>query len=129
MKLKKVIISFNIILLAVSLLFFSYPSHTQAVGKGFGGLVTGLTYCTCSPDPTYWMWFFPLYFNSIPLTGPLTYTLGTAQVFSNYIIPAPGVWLLGEYLPVGNMCWMQASYFCFPLPALGMISPYVGTSL
>ena len=113
--------------LFVSLLFFSaavFPSATHAQTP-FGGLDVFTMPCTCGFAYNYHV-FAPLYLSSVPITGAFA-ALVTPTIYSYHVLH-PGAWALGSFTPGVQACWMWAGHFCYPLPTLGTISPFTGTS-
>jgi hypothetical protein len=124
--LKKLGITFICVVMVVATSFaIATPVHALTPPLlQFGGLATAEIYCTCSGN--FWIWFTPLYFNRVPLAGPIVYEPGT--IAFRYYFPHPGSWVLGSYMPGVQACWMYAVYGCFPLPSYGIIGPVTGTS-
>src|SRR3989344_4754183 len=111
-----------------SLIFFSAvtfasPAHAQVP---FGGLEVFMMPCTCGFTYNYHV-FAPLYLGAIPTTGAFSYPM--APTTYPYFLLHPGAWALGFFAPGAQACWMWAGKFCYPLPNMGIISPFTGTSL
>ena len=102
---------------------FAFPSQSYAQVP-FGGLIVYTVPCTCGFTVNY-HWFAPL-FIPIPTTGPLAAPV-TPNLFPFFILH-PGAWALGLYTPGVQSCWMYAAVACFPLPVLGTITPFTGSS-
>jgi len=112
------------ILSLVFLAAIAFPAYSHAQVP-FGGLDVFEIPCTCSPF-TFHV-FTPLYVASpIPITGALAASY-TPNLWMYYILH-PGAWALGYFVPAAEACWMYAVAGCFPLPTLGTISPFTGTS-
>lgn len=107
-----------VLVLAIALLAPS-PKKAEAFGLPFGGLITSMTYCTCS--------FNFLVALSLPRPGLYVYSPYSTLLFMDYA-PLPGSWLLGRFIPGVQACWMYAGLTCFPVPNLGTIIA-TGTSL
>jgi len=105
-----------------SIVMFPSLSHAQAP---FGGLVIFELPCTCSPFT--WQWLTPLYFGPLPFAGALA-APDTPFLFE-YYYSFPSTWVLGKYIPGVQACWMFAVAGCFPLPTIGLMTPFTGTSL
>lgn len=122
---KKRIVTF-IILIAVIVggLFFNHPPMANAQALPFGGFVSWVLPCTCSAS--FWMMMVPFY-SPVPMAGALVYMPGAAMVYANYVIPSPGVWLLGDYIPGVQACYIIIPYGCMVIPSMGVIRQ-VGTS-
>lgn len=124
MQIKKIIAA--TLLIAMIGIFFGFPEKSQAaIGMHFGGLDVAETYCTCSAN--FWIWFAPLYFTSVPVTGALVYE--PFSIGYSYYVPFPSTWVLGTFIPGVQTCWMYAGYFCFPMLNYGLINWVTGTSL
>ena len=93
-------------------------------GVPFGGKIIGTPiWCLCTAS-----WWIPI--TPLPPTFPeaLMYYPGS-QAFLYYNIPfPPTLWLLGLYEP-GPQCLIYDGDSCVPLPAQGLITPIVGSSL
>jgi hypothetical protein len=100
------------------------PSRSEAQVP-FGGLDVFEIPCTCSPFTYHW--FAPLWIGPVPLTGPLA-APDTPNLFPFYILH-PAAWALGFMTPGVEACWMYAVAGCFPLPTLGVITPFTGSSI
>lgn len=110
------------LLLLVLLFGVTYSINVKparAVGIPFGGLVTSMTYCTCSGNFLVAL--------SLPRPGLYTYSPYSSFLFMNYLV-APGSWLLGTYIPGVQACWFYVGAGCAPFPNLGVIS-MTGTTL
>lgn len=105
-------------------IFFSQPKPAKAQIP-FGGFVTWTMPCTCSAN--FWMMMVPLYMPA-PAAGALVYQPGASMVYANYVIPSPGVWLLGDYMPGIQACYIVIPYGCMIIPSMGVIFR-TGTSL
>jgi hypothetical protein len=114
--------------LFVGLLFLSFlvaprPSHAQLMD---GGLEIFEFPCTCSPF-RYAM-FTPLWLGTVvPIAGALAIP-DTPNLFPFFILH-PGAWMLGFETPAVQACWMYAGAGCFPLPVLGTLTPFTGSSI
>jgi hypothetical protein len=115
----------KMILVAAFFFTLALPTHSHAQVP-FGGLDVFEFPCTCSPY-TYTV-FFPLYLgNPVPVTGVLAVP-DAPTLFAFYEL-FPSAWALGTYTPGVQACLMYAVAGCFPLPVLGVMTPYTGTSL
>lgn len=103
---------------------FAFPSQSYAQVM-FGGLDVFTIPCTCGFTFNY-HWFAPLFLGPVPTTGPLAAAV-TPTTFPFFVLH-PGAWALGFYAPGVQSCWMYAAVACFPLPVLGTITPFTGTS-
>ena len=103
------------------------PERAQAAtGLPFGGFVTYALPCTCTPAVTS-------IFVALPAPTPtsnlvLDYVNGT-EAFSWHTLPTPTVATLGIYEPGVQSCFIVIPHACIPLPAVGTITPMVGSSL
>ncbi len=86
-------------------------------GLPFGGLVTAVTYCTCSFN--FAVYFFDLAGGATP---GLVWQPGGSVTFANGPPLRSGAWMLGLWTP-GLYCYMYAGKFCIPLtpPPIGMM--------
>jgi hypothetical protein len=118
----------TILLFSLVLLFIPTQSVRAQIPLNFGGFQTFSLPCTCSIPGTFWVWYFPLYYNSnIPISGPMVYTPIFSTLYSNYEIVVPFTWELGNYVPDVGTCWIYIGVACVPLPSLGLMNQ-VGTS-
>ncbi|HUD02861.1 MAG TPA: peptidoglycan-binding domain-containing protein [Candidatus Paceibacterota bacterium] len=105
------------------------PDIAQAgVGLPFGGFVTysNPLICDCPPGVTQ-------IFVSLGAPTPtsnllLDYVDGT-EAFNWHTLPAPGVATLGIYEPGVQSCITYIGDACFPVPAVGTITPEAGSSV
>jgi hypothetical protein len=114
-------------LLLASVIFFSIiaaPSRSSAQVL-FGGLDVFEFPCTCSPF--MYTTFTPLFLGPLPIVGTLAVP-DTPTLFPFYEL-FPSAWALGTYTPGVQACWMYAVAGCFPLPVIGVMDPFTGTSL
>lgn len=114
----------NILLSFVVSLFFFAPSVSNAQVP-FGGLDVFEFPCTCSPF--MYTVFTPFYVGPVPMVATLAVP-DTPTMFAFYEL-FPSAWALGTYTPGVEACWMYAVAGCFPLPVLGVMDPFTGTSL
>lgn len=115
--------SFLLSLVFVSALLLPSRSLAQVP---FGGLEVFTFPCTCSPFRYVVLtpvWISP---NPVPVTGAFADTY--AHTFAWYV-GHPGAWDLGFFTPGVQACWMYVGVGCAPLPVLGTITPFTGTSL
>lgn len=108
---------------------FILPTSTHALippQVQFGGLANFFIPCTCSAN--LWVYFTPLYFTNVPVTGPLVYTPYATLPFANFLSGVPAVWHLGGFIPGVQTCWFYVGVACVPIPNYGMMT-MVGTSL
>lgn len=100
------------------------PSVSHAALVPYGGLIVFSIPCTCGFVFNYHM-FAPLFLGPIPMAGGLS----APQVitFPFYYLH-PGAWALGAYVPGAQACWMYVGFGCAPLPGLGTITPFSGSS-
>jgi hypothetical protein len=129
---KKIFFFCSICILVISFFSFSFVNYVRAqtfTGVPFGGLDDFTVPCTCTAGALFWHFFAPLYLStSIPLTGAFA-APPTPVAFSNYNL-RPSVWALGTYVPAGGAaCFIGVTPYCIPLPNLGLITPFTGTSL
>jgi hypothetical protein len=113
-----------IIFILVSMLMI--PLEARALTPpllSFGGTARSQRTCTCS-DAT-WMMFSPLHIGGAVMSGPMAFTPSVKQ-FSDYMGGRTNVIYLGAFMPGVQACWMQASYFCYPLVNYGVMS-FIGT--
>lgn len=114
------------ILLAVSFAAGFFVTKSQAVVPlAFGGMLIGVTECTCSGS--LWLLYAPLGAPSPFPGGPLNYSLYSTITYSFYNVTTPGVWHMGLYLPGVQGCWIFVVEGCAPLPVVGS-EVMVGTS-
>lgn len=97
-------------------------SHAQVP---FGGLDVFEFPCTCSPF--MYTVFTPLFLGPVPMTGVLAVPY-TPTLFPFYVL-FPSAWALGTFTPGVQACLMYAVMGCFPLPVMGVMNPFTGTSL
>lgn len=103
------------------------PERAQAAtGLPFGGFVTYAFPCTCTPWVT--SIFVALPMPTATSNFVLNYVNGT-QAFGWYTLPTPSVAALGSYAPGVQSCYLIVPKTCIPLPAVGTITPEVGSSL
>lgn len=98
-----------------------YPKEVSAeTGIPFGGALLFAFPCNCSNT---WL----LEISPLPPTGVvlLDYIQGS-QAYLSYNIPITN-WLLGEYIIGAQTCF--TGYMCTGIPAEGLITPMVGSSL
>lgn len=103
--------------------FLSQPKSVNAQ-VGFGGFVTWTLPCTCSAN--FWLMMVPLYMPT-PAVGALVYQPGATLLYANYA-PVTGSWLLGNYIPGLQACYIIIPYGCMIIPSMGVMTQ-VGTSL
>lgn len=106
----------------VCVMAFPPLSHAQVP---FGGLDTFEFPCTCSPF--MFTLFTPMFFGPIPGAGALA--VPDTPTFFPFFELFPSAWALGTYTPGVEACWMYAVAGCFPVPVLGVMDPFTGTSL
>ncbi|OHA92556.1 MAG: hypothetical protein A2665_02390 [Candidatus Zambryskibacteria bacterium RIFCSPHIGHO2_01_FULL_46_30] len=124
---KKQFITLIVSLALVGLFLPTSQTRAQTGLLPFGGLVSSPVTCTCSPG-NIWIWFTPLYLGGpINIAGPMIYSPFSTILYGYYMIGVPGKWHLGDYIPGVQACWISAKFFCFPLPAIGLMSK-VGTN-
>lgn len=106
-------------------LVFAFPTISYAQAP-FGGLVVAEIFCTCSPFT--WQWLTPLYIGGlIPITGALAVP-DAPFLFANYW-SYPHTWVLGLFTPGIQSCLMYSGMMCIPLPTLGTMTSFTGSSL
>ncbi len=111
---------------ALIVVIFSLPIFANALGfTSFGGFVVNVIPCTCSAN--FWLYMTP-FFSPAPMSGALVYQPGGTIVFAHHVIPSPGVWLLGDYVPGIQTCFIWVGLACVPVPSFGVIHQ-TGTSL
>ena len=122
---KKYAISSSIVFVSVlitAVLLLNIRKASASIGLPIGGLITSMTYCTCSPG-------IALFVSGAPAKPSGFYVLAPGTVpYSNYMF-YPGSWLLGSYLPGVQSCWMYAGFGCYPLPGVIGTLSMAGTSL
>ena len=111
-----------IALMLVGISFF--PGRTNAQAP-FGGLIVFTAPCTCGFTFNYHV-FTPLFLGPAPITGTLAAPV-TPNTFPFFVLH-PGAWALGIFTPGVQACWMYAGWGCFPVPVLGVITPFTGSS-
>jgi hypothetical protein len=101
-------------------------------GIDFGGKVIAVVPCTCSPYTR--ITFISSRGVTTGLPVSLDYFLTGTQLFSKYNLPA-GRQLMGKFVP-GPLCLDYIGVACKPRvipaggpPAIGTITPYVGSSI
>ena len=114
------------LVIIVSYFGFCMPRLTHAQVP-FGGLDVSDNYNLCDCSGTVYSLFEPLYLGGAPVIGSLTWYSGSFQ-YPNYTLH-PGAWALGYIIPGWPMCWKVYGYVCIPVPAIGHITPFTGTSL
>jgi len=99
------------------------PQQAEAsAGMPFGGELYYSWYCDCSD-----MWLLVIEPLPPSYAAVLDY-VPESEMYMFYNIPI-SLYLLGIYEPgAGEECWEYAGYFCFPIPAEGLITPMVGSS-
>ncbi len=104
------------------------PEKAQAtLGLPFGGFVASAFPCSCTPWVT--SIFVALATPPTPYSNfVLDYVDGT-EAFGWYTLPTPTVATLGTYAPGVQSCYIVIPHACIPLPAVGTITPEVGSSL
>ena len=123
-KVNSLFLVFLIVLIVVS--FSTLPFTAKAIGfTPFGGFVVSMLPCTCSGN--FWLQMSPFFFPT-PGAGALVYQPGGTIVYAHYVIPVPGVWLLGDYTPGVQACYQYVGVSCVPIPSFGVIHQ-TGTSL
>ena len=120
----------SIFLFALTFLFvlsaLAFPSSANALGfTPFGGFVVDVLPCTCSSN--FWLYMTP-FFSPVLTSGALVYEPASTIVYAQYAIPAIGVWLLGDYIPAVQSCYMYVGISCVLIPSYGIIRQ-TGTSL
>lgn len=108
--------------LLVSMFSVNAKPAQAAIGVPFGGLVSWMYPCTCSPGTFMVYLWLPrpgIYAITPWALGPL--------LFLDKVV-APGSWLLGSYVPGAQSCIMYYGVTCAPFPVMGTIT-MTGTSL
>ncbi len=103
------------------------PISANAAVLDFGGRIIGAVPCTCSPYIR--ITFISSKGSSMGVPLSLDYLYGS-QMFSKYNLPA-GRQIIGKYAPT-PACFDYIGLACKPRltpPAIGTITPYVGSSL
>lgn len=119
---KRIITGLVLVAVFFGSFFFNRPPEAHAQ-MPFGGFVSWVLPCTCSAN--FWMMMTP-FFMPAPSAGALVYQPGATLVYSKYTIPVPGVWLLGDYIPGVQACWIVIPFGCMVIPSYGVIRQ-VGT--
>jgi hypothetical protein len=118
---KKII---TILSLVVTILI---PFESDAVSPpllSFGGKANSSSSCTCSDAS--WMMFGPLHLGGSIMSGPMAFEPAGTKQSSMYMGGQTNTIYLGAYMPAVQACWMQATYFCYPRPTIGVMS-FIGT--
>jgi len=117
------------ILILSVLVIFSFPQKSQAF-TSFGGYNLWSVPCTCSAGTVWYVWFAPLYLNSlVPMAGPMAVGVPPSTLwYANYDATVPTTWSLGKYMPGVQSCWQPAGYTCVAWPVIGHVYE-VGSSL
>jgi hypothetical protein len=71
--------------------------------------------------------FTPLFLGPVPTAGALAVP-DTPTLFAFYYL-FPSAWALGTFTPGVQACFMYVGWGCAPLPTLGVMDPFTGTSL
>ena len=84
-------------------------------------------YCPCSNN--FLVYFSPLYLypSAGPISGALVFQPGTMSFLNYTIFPTSGV--IGSYTPGVQACFIPDGDSCSPVPSLGVILPFTGSSL
>lgn len=106
----KVIVLLLVFLLVAAIVMVVPAEHSSAQGGlPFGGMVTSVFFCACSNN--FMLTVGP------PVGGVFMYQPGATLVYSFYMIPVPGVWLLGLFgppvaclIPAGRGCMTLGAY-------------------
>ena len=105
------------------------PKSANAAIFGFGGYNVFAVPCTCTGGTVWYVWYAPLLFNSVPVTGALAVGIPPVGLwYSDYKPLVPGSWSLGKYFPGVQACWQYAGTTCVVWPTLGYVYQ-VGSSL
>jgi len=105
------------------------PDIAQAgVVLPFGGFVTysNPLICDCPPGVTQ---IFVALGAPTPTSNLLLDYVDGTEAFNWHTLPAPGVATLGIYEPGVQSCITYIGSSCFPVPAVGTITPEVGSSI
>ncbi len=103
------------------------PISVNAAALDFGGRIIRAVPCTCSPYVRITFISSKGLSMGVPLS--LDYIYGS-QMFSKYNLPV-GRQIAGKYVP-GPVCLDYIGFACKPRlipPAIGTITPYVGSSI
>ncbi len=108
---------------------FSIKKVLASAGLSFGGKVTYINpeICDCPPGI-----FTQMYVASPIMSPPLSNMLmdyrNGSQLFLDYNLPEPSVWILGLYTPGVPSCWTYVGEACVLIESYGLILPHVGSS-
>ena len=105
------------------------PLSAHAVIFGFGGYNTFAVPCTCTAGAVWYVWYAPLFLDSVPVTGALAVGIPPTGLWYGYYKPLlEASWSLGKYLPGVQACWQYSGTSCVVWPTLGYVYQ-VGSSL
>ena len=115
--LARAVVALTLIVLGITFPFRSYAAVNLF---NFGGYITYVYPCTCSP-PILWILVIG------PKPGAFVYIPGVSVSYMWYML-YPSVATKGNYLPSIGQCWMYAGVTCVLWPSIGQITQ-IGTSL
>lgn len=107
-------------------------TKVQAVGPGlpFGGFITYVNPAICNCPPGIVTQITVVLPNAPPpISNILLNYINGSQAFPYYNIPLPGIATLGFYTPLVPSCMTYVGASCVLIPAVGQITPVVGSSL
>lgn len=107
----------------------SFPYKSQAF-VSFGGFNLWAVPCTCSAGTVWYVWYTPLYLNSIvPTAGALAVGIPPKALwYANFDPIVPTTWSLGKFMPGVQSCLQPSGTGCSTWPVLGHVYE-VGSSL
>lgn len=113
---------------------FSIKKANALLGLPFGGYLVYVNPIICDcPTPGLITQLFVASANPNPLQSNLLMNyINGSELFNWHNIPMPGIAVLGMYIPDPLSCWTwipATPPFCVPIPAEGLITPEVGSSL
>lgn len=103
-------------------LFTVLPADAQSGTRPFGGKVTRVRPCPCSPCRQVLHQVGP------PRGGKFMYDRCVTDVYAYYQMNRVGVWLLGNYLPKSQACLVFTEDGCRVIDRAQGIMTIVGTS-
>ncbi len=106
--------------------------NVQAAGPGvpFGGIITYVNPAICDCPPGIITQIFVALPNAPPpISNILLNYINGSEAFPYYNIPLPGIATLGFYTPAVPSCLTYVGTSCILIPAVGQITPVVGSSL
>lgn len=107
----------------LGLVFAIFTPHKTEAFNSFGGYNVWTVPCVCSAATIYYVWYAPLYLNSIiPVAGPMAVGIPpTSLWYANFDPIIPTTWSLGKYTPGVQSCWQPDNKGCDPWPVIGHV--------